>query len=729
MQQIRSLEDIRLLLADAETIDAGHFAEQRENILFVAGKHYVLDDYDNLMDPVVGDNDFYAINNHIGRIAEIKTMQIMQAVPNIQVLPQNPKQIQDQKSAELFNSVWQYIYKTENLKNTFHLLSKDFIELGECVCLIKWNTNKNQELVDYNSPNSPIHIEGKEGSDLNYPSLNTALQPLNKVSPQQGKWPQDKPNSIFLGGFDFQRVFPTNLLRPSQNTTIESCPWLAITSLVPPEWIKDTFNIDITDNYLSSYGNIEHQFFVFQEDSLIPYSLSANKARLNEMFFRPCPWLPYGRYIMTCGDYLLQDTELPFGIFPIVYAGYRNSQTSARSYSILNDLKPFQRQINRCITESIRHQMSIGSDKLLLDSEASVSDSSIIPGIQSIKYNSRMGEKPTILAGRAGDQFMGTLTNQINQMYAVANIKYELVESGIQRASQSIKDPYNALFEQMNERQDNVIYNDKMEKMITDIAKTTLKLARYYLSDEHVIPMIGRNERVNIAEFRLKNDIDQRICLLPRSDDAVSVMGKQLALMQTLQYAANVLPMESIGNIIENMPFFNKEQISAPLTQDYENSVNMILALDRGEPWQADQQDNTPNMISQLTMRMRQSDFKFLEPQKQRNYVVTLQQYQQIMQQKQEEIKRQQMQEIPTHGAYVRTGAKYPQKTKSGNTVMKDLYMPQSTIEWMVEFLKKTKGWTPEGASNQQAQTVAGAIPIMQKLSQQGIQPPMQRSA
>ena len=642
----------------------------------------------------------------MARISDLKTLQLVQAAPNVQILPKNPKELADQKSAELCDSVWQHFFETHDLKLKFNDLYKDLIELGEMCMLIKWNTNKMQKIVRNNS--GLIHEKNYEGDPyyqystesmdrgLPHPRMQTGgPQPMNK----------DKINSIFLGGFDFQRIFPTNLLRPAQNPDIKDCPWLAVTSLVPQEFLYHKFGVKIPGNHYLDYGVLEHDFFVFQEDAFTPYSHINNKVRITEIFWRPAPWIPFGWYVVHHHDQILYASELPFGIFPIVYAGYRTSQTSARSHSLLQDLKPFQRQINRCITEAIRHQMSIGSDRLLIDKGAKVTDSSIVAGVQMIKYDGVLGEKPTYLEGRSGEQFYKTLINQINQMYAVANLKFEMVESGVRRQDKTIKDPQAMIYEDMKQKQDNGTYADKVEKFVEHVCKTTLKMARFYLPDEMVIPIVGKREQVNLAEFRTKEDIDQVISIKPRSDDATSVMGKQLAMAQVMQYGGNVLPPEAIGSIVQNMPFLNHEQIMASITIDYETQKNMILALDRGEMWQADQNDNIPIMIDALTLRMRQSDFRFLNPQSQMMHQMTLQKYQQMMQMKQEQIKRDNAGLIPTGGPGVKVQHYVPYKKKNGEMAQRNLIIPVDALEWMLERLEAQK-WNPQNQIAAQEETL-----------------------
>ena len=69
-----------------------------------------------------------------------------------------------------------------------------------------------------------------------------------------------------------------------------------------------------------------------------------------------------------------------------------------------------------------------------------------------------------------------------------------------------------------------------MENFWVDLASIALKLAKHYLDQNHLIPMIGKHEAVNISEFQSTDAFNHVVKLEPRNDDMDAQMGKQLMI-------------------------------------------------------------------------------------------------------------------------------------------------------------------------------------------------------
>ena len=79
---------------------------------------------------------------------------------------------------------------------------------------------------------------------------------------------------------------------------------------------------------------------------------------------------------------------------------------------------------------------------------------------------------------------------------------------------------------------------------------------------------------------------DDSVMVEPSSGSALSVMGKQIAFNNAIQYVGAKIPPKDIGLILKSMPLLNKEMAFKGLTQDHDIADNMILALNRGQPVQ-----------------------------------------------------------------------------------------------------------------------------------------------
>jgi hypothetical protein len=230
-----------------------------------------------------------------------------------------------------------------------------------------------------------------------------------------------------------------------------------------------------------------------------------------------------------------------------------------------------------------------------------------------------------------------------------------------------------------------------------------------------VVGMVGRNEIVNLEEFRGQDPLCYKIKVVAQADDIETKLGKQLVLSQTLQYAAAKFEREDIGKLIKAMPYSNMGETFSDLTIDYESATNDILALDRGLLPPISEFDNHIYMIKRLTQRMRQADFQYLEPQIQQNYAMRMQAHQQAQQQQLQQIKMMESQFIPTDGYlvscdfYVQVDPKDPSKVKR-------VRLPSGSLQWLIKTLET------QGSGLQQLESInqGNLAQIAQQMGSQG---------
>ena len=213
------------------------------------------------------------------------------------------------------------------------------------------------------------------------------------------------------------------------------------------------------------------------------------------------------------------------------------------------------------------------------------------------------------------------------------------------------------------------------------------------MPDDLVVYATGKKERVNIAEFKSTEDLCYQIKLVPQVDDVETKLGKQLVLNHTLQYVGAQLGKEDIGKLIRAMPYSNVEESFSDLTLEYDSGTNMILALDRGERPPISQYDNFVYLMKRLAARMRQADFKYVQPETQQNYMECMQKMQSMEAEKVQALQMAQKGFIPV-GGYMVTVDLYvsdpqnPQKTRRAR-------VPYQSLEWLIQALE-TQGQTLE---------------------------------
>jgi hypothetical protein len=247
------------------------------------------------------------------------------------------------------------------------------------------------------------------------------------------------------------------------------------------------------------------------------------------------------------------------------------------------------------------------------------------------------------------------------------------------------EDAWSSLWKAVRNKKKFIIDAEKFESFLTRVCSLYLKLAKMYFDENMVIPMIGKSEVVNIAEFKNTEPQKFQIKIEPSDDNLETVMGKQLMLNHILQYSSGQLEKEDIGRLIRLMPFANNEKSFEDLTMNYDRATNLILALDRGESAQPNKYDDAPYIIKRLTARMSKSDFSKLDSQIQMNYENLVNIYSQMEAEKARETQAMEADFIPTDGAMIKVAWYVKDPTNPSRSVQATL--PASSINWLVQRL------------------------------------------
>jgi hypothetical protein len=205
-----------------------------------------------------------------------------------------------------------------------------------------------------------------------------------------------------------------------------------------------------------------------------------------------------------------------------------------------------------------------------------------------------------------------------------------------------------------------------------------------------LIPMIGKNEIVNISEFTNTDKLSYRIKAEPMSDDMYTVFGKTLMINHILQFSSGQLTPDQIGLLIRTMPMAAGEKALEDLTLGFDRAQNIILELDRGGAPQPIVSDDGPYLMKKLSNRMSKSDFQYLHPQIQMNYKNMIQLYSDIEAEKARQLKAMEADFIPTDGPMIKVGWWVKDPTNSSRQVQATL--PANSINWLVQRLADQQG-------------------------------------
>ena len=651
-------EELESLYKKSESVDTNIFAEQRSNVLLASSEHYnrrnskywsrVRDNRD------LNDQQKIRITkNHIQKICKTYINNILTQAPGVKVLPKTDSELQDVKAAELHNSVLDDLKTRHNMREKIRQWVKDFVEIGECCVKVFFDPMKGQFL-GY----------GEKTDETGSVMVDEMGQPV-----------PDEKKPLFTGDFVFERVFGFNLMRDPQAKDMFDSKYLIIRKMVSLKDMEARLQGDEERLRMLEEGRDE-TYIVF-DNAQNGFSDKSGQLLLKEYYFRPSPEFPQGYFYITTNKGILWEGELPFGIFPIHYVGFDDIQTSARACSIIKILRPYQANINRKASAQAESEMILGQDKILIQSGTKIANGGFLPGVRAVTFT---GAPPTILPGRTGDQYYEGIAAEIEEMYKISGVFEDTEEKGEQ-------DPLLSLFKSMRQKKKFVVYVEKFENFLVNLFQNTLELAKNYYTEDMLVPVIGKKEYVNIAEFKSTDKLCYQIKVDPMGDDVDTMMGKQLTFQHVLQYSGGQLNPEQIGVLVRNMPYANSEETFSDLTLDYDGAKNDMLALDRGEPVQVNRYDNHEYMVKKLTNRMKMADFKFLPPEIQALYQQTIQQHEEAIAQIGIELKQAQSQFIPSGGFMVKCDF-YVSDSKDPNKTSR-VSLPSESIAWLVDMLEK----------------------------------------
>lgn len=651
----KDIKELNELYGNAEQIDKEVFSEMRTNILLVAGNHYENarnKQFGRIRDSrnISSDQKIRLTKNHIGRIARIYQNSILSNNPHVTISPKQEKEIQHQKAAEMHNSVLEHIKQRHNLSRKKSLWCKDYIEIGEVFVKVFWDQS------------AGIQIGWQ-------PELDEFGVPV--VDPMTGQMMQSE-TPVMSGDLIFETIHGFDVMRDPGVKSLDDSMYFIIRKMESVKDLKKKFP-DVDKKIVESS---QDTFKVFQSSGGY-YQNTKGMTMVREYYFKPCAEYPSGYYYITTEEGILSEGELPFGVFPIIHVGFDELTTSPRSRSIIRQLRPYQVEINRASSKMAEHQITLGDDKVWFQAGSKPSSSGNTPGV---RQNTYVGQPPIVVPGRSGEQYLEYINMQIAEMYQVADV------AELDKEINGQLDPYTLLFRSIRQKQKFSFYSEKFEQFLVKVHETALQLFKKYASPYLMIPVLGKNEQVNMDEFKNATEVCWEVKIEPMSDDLETKMGKQLTLNHVVQYLGTQLDKKDIGKFLRLSPYLNMEKMFEDLTSDYDNAVNDVLALDRGQYPQTQKYEDHEYAVKFLVNRMKQPDFRYLNPQIQMMYERKKQEHEQALAMQAQEIKKAQSQFIPSGGYLVKCDFYVPDPKNPNST--KRVSVPSESMDWLLKSLE-----------------------------------------
>lgn len=653
MIKIESAKDLDKLYTEAEEVDKNEFAKMRSNLLMIAGEHYNkrntqfqrLRQAADLQEQV----RIRLTKNHLGRIMRRTSGLIVTSAPSVTVGPKHKKELQDQKAAELNQSVWSDIKERNDWPQLVNQWADDFTGIGEVWAKLLWDESA-----------GPVIGYAQLLDDMGMPVVDEMGQPVpNENAP------------VHQGQLRFEEVFAFNILRDPASQALKDSPYYCIRKSVNTDRLKAMFP-DQADKLDASN---ETAFLVF--DAGQGYRRNKkNEVLVKEWYFKPCPEYPKGHYyIHACGQ-ILDQGELPEGIFPIVCERYESIQTKCRGISGVEPLRHSQLELNRAISKIAETQITLGDDKLILQNGAKASAGVTLPGIRVVNIS---GPAPEVLPGRSGEQYVQYAQNTISEMYQLADMDETEELSNLE--------PHTLLYRAASQKRKFSRQIKTFEGFLKRVCQTALRMSKYYLPDDMVVYSVGRSEAINIPEFKNTKDQSLEIVVEAQADDVETKLGRQLSITNALQYVGSQLDPEMIGMLIRQLPYANGDAIFSKLTMNDEMATNDILALDRGEYPIITQTQPHEFLVNRVTMRMNSPDFIMLPAEIQQAYQQYIAAHLEIVDQQKQAALRAQSGFIPDGGAMV--GVDFFVQDPNNPERTRRARVPYDSLNWLIQKLQE----------------------------------------
>lgn len=639
---------------NAESVDKDLFPEQRSNILLVSGEHYsklVKQAFSNIRgrQDVAPEQKIRLTKNHIQRIIGIYKQNILSAAPGVAIFPHNEQDLNDQASAKIRQSIWSHAKKKYRLKERFRDDAQSFLTIGEVFTVQKWNPDIGK-VVGYESQ---VDEDGQDVVD------------------EQGQLVADEAKPVFSGDFEFVKHYGFNTFRDPEAESFQTSRRIGFRLMTDLKALKERYKDDEEKlKFLSEDGKQTYKVFDGQNGQ---YVESKNQIMLRERYERPCYEYPRGYFTISTESGILEEGELPGGIWPVVTAICDKIETSPRGRSPIKTMRPYQMEINRKASKMAEHQTTVGDDKFITLNGAKLEQGASLPGIRTLKSS---GAAPVVVEGRTGEQYLQPMLADIQELYQVMGTEDQLQDKPGET------DPFTLVFRSASQKKVHSEKIERFEQYLMDFCETFMLLAQLYLPDTEVIPMIGSSEAVNIEEFRNSENLGYQIDIEPVSEDLETRMGKQLVLNQALQYGASVLGKEDFIKIIKSMPFGGMKDAFKDVVMTSEKADNVILALERGKMTQPNLYDDHPYMIGRLTNVVSQMDFETKNPQIQQNYQQLIAIHEQLQGEKEARLQAAKNEYIPTSGGLIACDFYVQDPNNPMNN--KRARIPYDAVSWLI---------------------------------------------
>ena len=229
-----------------------------------------------------------------------------------------------------------------------------------------------------------------------------------------------------------------------------------------------------------------------------PEKEATSHVMVYEYYERPSLARPKGRKVFVSGDKVIEDVELPDGLWP--YVDFHDVKVPGRfwSSSIIEHLIPMQLELNKTKSQIIEHKNLMAKGKWLC-AEGSVKQNAITsePG-EVIEYNpnlprpqqSQMTPLPNYVF-----EVMNRLSTDMQEVSGISEVSRGTVPGDV-RSGRAIA----YLQEADNTKLGPVVAG--LERGLEDVGKKMLQLVEQRWDEPQTIKILGKNNQVEVIDFK-----------------------------------------------------------------------------------------------------------------------------------------------------------------------------------------------------------------------------------
>jgi hypothetical protein len=330
------------------------------------------------------------------------------------------------------------------------------------------------------------------------------------------------PDGSKTGDVSAECIIPFNVRMDSLGDTLEKKRWIGIQSLRDREWVEDTFRVKVgdaasespfTDYNVSPWKGASIEFQTIDADS-------KDKVLFKEVEFKPTKEYQNGRYAVVCGGKLLTIADrLPIltenGQWYYTLTDFHFNYVPGRFWSDppVNDLISPQNTINEIDQALSINRKGMGRPKIITPGDVGMKKLDMGGhGFLALSYNPIMGQKPSFEQGTP-------LPPQVLEERRIQEGVFQ-DSSGdpknVLKGQQPSANASGVLTDSLRETAERGKYPDmeRFNRSLTRVYKKRLLIAQEIISEERLVKVMGRGNRVKITKFKgadLRGNTDVRL--------------------------------------------------------------------------------------------------------------------------------------------------------------------------------------------------------------------------